>query len=143
MAPAENRNQLTPSEIGKQEFGRRLHDLILQRGWNQSEFAREVERITGEKIGRDSVSTYVNGRTYPTPKMLKMICDTLGVTREELLPNSVISAMEAETPSMQLTQVSGHPDKVMLRINRLVPIEIGAEVIRMIAKADTTKSDEI
>lgn len=33
-------NQMSPRALTKLEFGRRLHKLILERGWNQSDLAR-------------------------------------------------------------------------------------------------------
>src|SRR3546814_4094336 len=51
----EPRNLLTPRHLTKQEFGRRLYQLMLAKNWSQADLARRAE------LGRDSISTYING----------------------------------------------------------------------------------
>ena len=121
---------LTPRALTKQEFGRRLHSLMLAKGWNQSELSREAG------LGRDSVSTYVNGHTFPTPKALKALSGALGVTAEELLPNGMMSAMEDEHPAIELRQATGHPGKAWLRINRAMSFPAAAKIIEIINEDD-------
>jgi transcriptional regulator with XRE-family HTH domain len=117
---------LSPKAVGRQEFGRRLLSLIIQRGWNQSDLARE----TG--IGKDSISGYVRGRSFPNPTTLNQLCDTLGVTREQLLPNSLQAAMDEEFPAVELRQAVGHPSKAWLRVNRAMSFATAAKIITLI-----------
>jgi transcriptional regulator with XRE-family HTH domain len=129
-ASPEIRSNLVPRELSKQEFGRRLQALMLAKDWNQSELAR------ASGLGRDSISTYVRGQTFPTPKALRKLADALGVTTEELLPNSLMNALEGEFPAIELKQAAGHPDKAWLRINRAVPFAVAAQIIALINAAD-------
>ena len=106
---------LTPRQLSKAEFGRRLPGLINDRGWRQSDLARAAH------IGRDAVSTYVRGRSYPEPENLRKICQALGIEQQELLPNAAIGAVGNDpTPALEIRQSAGHPDKVWLQVNQLV-----------------------
>jgi len=100
--------------LTKQEFGRRLQKLMLDRGLNQSELARRSD------IGRDSVSTYIRGRSFPEPKSLNNMAKTLGLSPHELLPNTVASAIDSDNPSLEIKESTGHPGQVWMRLNRLV-----------------------
>lgn len=123
--------ELEPKELGKQEFGRRLMKLMLDRGWNQSELARRAH------LGRDAVSTYVRGRSFPEPRSLKALADALSVTTEDLLPNSVTMAMDADTaPMLEIKQAAGHPEKVFIRINRMVSLEQAAAIFNVIKNGE-------
>ena len=122
--------QLTPKALTRQEFGRRLNRLMHEKEWNQSDLARAAG------IGRDSVSTYVNGKVFPTPLALKKIAAALGVDREALLPNEIMSAFDDEVPAVELKQASGHPDKAWLRVNRMMSFATAAKIIALIDEED-------
>lgn len=118
-------------ELSKQEFGRRLMKLILDRGWNQSDLARAAH------LGRDAISTYVRGRSFPEPRSLKALADALSVSTEALLPNSVTMAMDADTaPMLEIKQAAGHPEKVFLRVNRMVSLQQAAEIFNIINRGE-------
>jgi transcriptional regulator with XRE-family HTH domain len=118
---------LEPKELGKLEFGRRLMQLTLEKGWNQSDLARAAG------LGRDAISTYVRGRSFPEPRSLKRIADALGLSTEQLLPNIVAMAMDADTsPMLEIKQAAGHPDKVFLRINQMVSLQQAAAIFNII-----------
>jgi transcriptional regulator with XRE-family HTH domain len=122
--------QLTPRALTKQEFGRRLHGLMLAKSWNQSDLARASE------LGRDSISTYVNGKTFPTPLALAKLAQALGMKPEELLPNSMMNAMDDEHPAIELRQATGHPGKAWLRVNRAMSFGAAAKIIDIINEED-------
>lgn len=129
MPPGET-NQLTPRALTKQEFGRRLQNLLLTKEWNQS----DLSRATG--LGRDSVSTYINGKTFPTPLGLKKLAEALGVQPDELLPNSMMNAMDDEHPAIELKQAAGHTGKAWLRINRAMSFSAAAKIVDIINQDD-------
>ena len=104
----------SPKSLTKQEFGRRLHAILLERGWNQSEMARK----TG--VGRDAISTYVRGRSLPEPGTLKKMADALSMDPAELLPNAVESAVDRDLPALEIREAIGHPGMAWLRVNRRV-----------------------
>jgi transcriptional regulator with XRE-family HTH domain len=49
------------SEAKKIEFGKKVQDAMLRRGWNQSELGRRAG------LKRDNISCYVRGTTLPEP----------------------------------------------------------------------------
>lgn len=119
-----------PKSLTKQEFGRRLQGLLMERGLNQSELARRAG------IGRDSVSTYVRGRSFPEPKALALMAKALGVSPQELLPNTVAAAIDNDTPSLELKESTGHPGKMWMRLNRLVTTKQALKIMAILQEQD-------
>ena len=118
---------MTPRELTKQEFGRRLMALMLERRWNQSDLARAAG------IGRDAVSTYVRGRSFPDPKNLGKLAAALNMEPSSLLPNAAARAIDSDaSPMLEIKQASGHPDKVWLRVNRMVTFRQAADVFNIL-----------
>jgi transcriptional regulator with XRE-family HTH domain len=122
---------LTPRALTRQEFGRRLFKLLNERGMNQSDLARQAD------MGRDSISTYVNGHTFPTPKNLRAMAEALGVEPHELLPNEIMSAFDDEHPAIELKQAAGHPGKAWLRVNRMMSFGTAARIVTLIEEDDS------
>lgn len=142
LAPAEDIDILAPTQLTKQEFGRRLSRMLDERHMSQSDLVRLIEDETGKHIGRDAISTYVNGRVFPTPKSLSLICSALSVTRDELLPNASIQAINDEHPAVELRQAAGHPGKAWLRINRLMGFGLAARIVQIIHEEDQREFEE-
>jgi transcriptional regulator with XRE-family HTH domain len=118
---------LAPKELTKQEFGRRLQAFMLEKGWNQSDLARAA------KVGRDAISTYIRGVSFPEPKNLRKLAKALAVESEQLLPNQTIRALESDTsPMLEIKQAHGHPDQVWLRVNRLVTFEQAGQIFALL-----------
>lgn len=124
------RANFVPRELSKQEFGRRVQSLMLAKDWNQSDLAKAAD------LGRDSISTYVNGKTFPTMRALRKLAKALGVEEAELLPNSLMNAMDDEHPAIELKQAAGHPGMAWLRINRAVPFSVATQIMALINEAD-------
>lgn len=122
----------TPDSLSKQEFGRRLQAALNARNWSQSDLSREAERITGKRMGRDAVSTYVNGRNFPTPASLNQLCKTLNMTREELLPTALIFATQDEHPAFEMRAAAGQPGRAWVRVNRLMTFETATQIAALI-----------
>lgn len=117
--------------LSKAEFGRRLKALSAHKGWSQSDLARETGRF-GKPIGRDSISTYIAGKTWPSPKAVKTLAACFDMEPEELLPNAALEAMEAE-PSIELREAAGDPSRVLLKVNRLLSLPLAAKIVAMIS----------
>jgi len=122
--------------LTKQEFGRRLQHLLMERGLNQSELARRAS------IGRDSVSTYIRGRSFPEPKSLASIAKALGVSPQELLPNTVASAIDSDNPSLEIKESTGHPGKVWMRLNRLVTSAQALKIMSILQEREVADHDD-
>lgn len=128
------------TEIGQQNFGRRLRQLLDQKGWNYSDLAREVWGKTVTKGGyevaknRDRISVYVSGKAFPDPRNLKKIADKLGVEVADLAPEHVGDTMiEQANPAYSITKVQGEDNKVFLRVNKLVPEAVAAKIMFLLA----------
>jgi transcriptional regulator with XRE-family HTH domain len=121
---------LTPKHLTKQEFGRRLYRLLLERGWNQSELARRAD------LPRDSVSTYIRGRSLPTPTSLKKIAEALGVEPENLLPNVVESAIDEDNPAFDLRVSPSRPGVAWVRVNRQMSFAAAVKISEIISNDD-------
>lgn len=120
---------IAPKHLTKQEFGRRLQNLMIEKGWNQSELARRAG------LGRDAISTYVRGRSFPEPINLKRVADALSISPHEILPNTIEWAMgNDENPALEIKQSSTHPGKVWLRVNQLVTFQQAAVIFETLSE---------
>ncbi len=129
-------SKLTPKHLTKQEFGRRLNDLMKHKGWHQSELARRAG------LQRDSISTYVRGRTLPTPKNLKALAQALDIKPEALLPNHTESAIDADHPAFELRVSQSDPDFAWVRVNRLVKLSTATKIIEILQEDTSDRSRE-
>lgn len=118
---------LAPKAVTREEFGRRLYQLMLTKGWNQSELSRRAD------VPRDSVSMYIRGKTLPTPASLEKLAIALGVTALDLLPNHTESAIDEDTPSFEIKQSPNTPNTAWLRVNRLVTLTAALKIADILA----------
>lgn len=71
----------------QQEFARRLQHMMNERGWNQSDLARQAALHTPDgSFGRDNISGYVRGLRLPRGEHLDAIAKALGCSRADLVP---------------------------------------------------------
>ena len=133
----ERASPLTPDEMTRQEFGRHLQKLLDERNWNQSDLAREIARVTGKPERRDAISTYINGRSFPSVKTVGELCRALNISREELLPNTIIHATQAEHPAFEMRAAAGHPGRAWIRLNRMMSFETATRIAQLISDEDT------
>lgn len=75
-----------PRDAAVVEFANRLQRAMVDKGWNQSELARQAGIQLGREIGRDSVSQYVRGVSFPNPERLGAIARALGKEVSDLMP---------------------------------------------------------
>jgi hypothetical protein len=64
-----------------------------------------------------------------------MMADVLGMTVEELAPDVTADAIEKDNPSLLLHAIGGHDNMALLKVNRILPLSVAAEVIRIIEAA--------
>lgn len=121
-----------PKDVQRHQFARNLYRRILELGWNQSDLARAAD------IGRDRVSVYVRGLTFPEPVMLAKLADALDCKPEDLAPSISESAIADELPAVELRQSLANPQRAWLRVNREVTFATAAKVISIL-EADTSQ----
>lgn len=122
-----------------ERFARKLHEAITAKGMSPSDLAAEVWGRTTDTRGysvakgRDRISVYLQGKSVPDPKNLAKIAEVLGMKVEDLAPDITASTVEKENPEIAMTMVAGHADKVYLRVNKLVPLALAAQIIQMLS----------
>ena len=126
----------TPFEqIELERFASRLQAARNAKGWSQSDLARdvwgEIETKAGRKVARnrDRISVYEMGKAWPDPHNLVKIAAALGVSPEELAPDITAATVERQNPEIALMAVAGHADKVHLRINKLVSMNVATRIM--------------
>ena len=141
MPPAAG--QTSEERLVHEDFARRLHKILADRGMSPSDLARKVwgtieqidsktGRVVNAARNRDRISVYLAAKGFPDPKNLAKITKALGTTPEELAPDIAAATIEREVPEMNMTVVAGHDDKALLRINKLMPVDVAIEVMRLI-----------
>lgn len=120
------RKVLTPKQIAKQEFGNRLYKLMLGKGWSQSELARRAD------LPRDLISTYVRGRSFPTPQSAQRLAKALGIAPEELMPNHVSSAIEEDSPAFDMKVSPNAPNHAWVKVNQLLRLETAVRIAQLV-----------
>lgn len=93
---------------------------------NQSELARRAG------LGRDAVSNYINGHNLPASVSLNKLCEALGLTKEELLPNASITALDNEVPAFELKVAANDPNKAWVRINRAMSFDTATKIVGLL-----------
>lgn len=94
----------------KQLFAKRLEDLMAERGWNQSETARQASQYMSETqhstkarrgvrtmFGRDNITHYLDRSklTIPKPEHLHPLARAFGVSPDYLLPPPEVVAVKS------------------------------------------------
>ncbi len=118
--------KMMPKHLTKQEFARRIYNLMVGRGWTQSELARQAD------LPRDSVSVYMRAKSLPTPQSLQKLARALGVPAEELLPNHLEHAMDEENPAFDMKVSNANPSKAWVRVNRLVNFSTATKIAELL-----------
>ena len=117
---------MKPKHLTKQEFGKRLYAAMLARGWHQSELARQ------SGLNRDAISTYIRGRTLPTPQNRDALAAALGVEPDALLPNHLEAAIDADSPAFEMKVSTSALGMAWLRVDMLVKTSTAARIAEML-----------
>jgi transcriptional regulator with XRE-family HTH domain len=147
LAPSSVEAAPTP-ELGLQNFGRRLQQLLDQKGMNYSDLARAVWGKTTTRSGyevarnRDRISKYVRGLQWPEPRNLKKIADELGVETSVLAPEIAGATVAEESHEVSMQTVAGHQDKTFLRIAKVVPMAVAVKIVAMLVDETLDDSSE-
>ncbi len=130
-SPSDPGSSAARKHLTKQEFGRRLYRAILEKGWTQSELARQAG------ILRDSVSTYIRGRNMPDAVNLKKIAKALGMKEADLLPNYDEAAIEAQiNPPFEVRASAEDPTRMWVKLNRELPLATVTKLMQLLEGED-------
>lgn len=121
----------------KNEFARRLQTRYADRGWNQSDLAREASKFLpkpmrgqkqGKRIGRDQISHYTRGVSLPRPDVLRALAKALGCEPADLMPGAVPSTAMPATPF----RITSLPDgRVRLVVDRPISMKKAMDIVRI------------
>jgi transcriptional regulator with XRE-family HTH domain len=113
-------------KLSKKEFGTRIFNLLKEKRWRQSDLAR------ASGLGRDSISQYVRGRTFPTPVNLEKLAEALKVGAEFLLPNYDFQTNEFEDATIEFKSIESDAKNSWLKINMKLPTEKALRILQII-----------
>lgn len=125
-----------------EHFARVLNKRMLELGMSQADLARAAFGETTDNRGytvargRDRISSYLHGKSLPDPVNLQKLADALGMSPESLAPDITAATVDRENPEVALTAIAGHSDKVLLRVNKLVPLALAAQIVTLISNAE-------
>lgn len=119
-----------PKDAVKAEFARRLQHKMAEKGWTQSEMARQAEYHLprGQKFGRDNISGYVRGLSLPGPVMLGALCQALGCQPQDLL----LAAPSVDTRNPPLEVKDAGDGRAWVRINQAVDWQIALKIMELL-----------
>lgn len=134
--PDNNIDPNTAREGALVEFASRLQRAMVEKGWNQSEFAREASKHLppGATLGRDSMSQYIRGISFPSPVNLKAIAEAIGAKPADLLPTRGVKSAADTMAPVSVRDVGG--ENAWLRINQQVPWDKAVKILAIL-KEDT------
>jgi transcriptional regulator with XRE-family HTH domain len=133
-------------ELELEQFASRLQHLRSLKGWSQSDLAREVWGETtnreGRKVARnrDRISAYEMGKSWPDPHNLMKLVKALDTTPEYLAPSITGSTIERQNPEFSMMGIAGHADKVLLKVNRLMSMNIATMIIQLLDYASLVEN---
>lgn len=125
------KNPMVRRHLDKKEFGKRLYSLMRERGWSQSDLARESD------IPRDAISRYIRAASLPEPKNLEKLAVALRMSPNDLLPNYALVEVElADDPPLEIKVSPGDPSMAWIRINRMVKTSSIPAILQAIEAAE-------
>lgn len=108
----------------KADFGRRLHKLMVKKGWRQSDLARH------SAIGKDSISNYVNGRTVPTQQNIEKLAQVVGASPNDLWPG-YDGSMEGRRNVLTFRADPEDPAFAFVVIDSRLPIDLALKLLAL------------
>lgn len=118
-----------PVEAAREEFGRRVRNARLAKGWNQSELARAAT-TDAVKVTRDEVSKYEKANHFPGPEKLAAVAKALGVDAQDLIPTKGLTAKADRTPPFEMRATAD--GRVWLRINQAVSYDVALKIMGLL-----------
>lgn len=113
------------------EFARRLEAHMVRKGWNQSELARQAAlHMPDGKLGRDNISSYCGGRSFPGPIILHALCRALGTEPDELIPSKGDAPPRPGDTELDVKSTSD--GKAWVHINQELPWTKVTEILKII-----------
>lgn len=125
-------------QVGLDQFARRLHAAMSEKGFNNSELARRVWGETKDAKGynvaknRDRIGVYLKGKGFPEPDTLAKLAECLDTTPDKLAPEMTVAAVDGERPEFAMTMVG---EQMHVQINAVLPLSVANEIAELVIKA--------
>lgn len=135
-APGRSHNASGPSPLVRApvtyvDFGRRVYNLMMERGWAQSDLANVAA------VERRYVSRYVRGTALPTAADREKLAQAFGVAPESLLADEHLRTAEMDGDSLlEITASSADPTMSWFRVSRLVRTSALPGILQVLAEAE-------
>ena len=114
----------------KRRFGKRLFELMAERGWTQSDLGRNAG------IGRKLISDYVCGRSLPRPQAIVKLAQAFKVNPDELellTSRGRRFAQEAAlSPEFEITVTSVASGMAHVYVDRSFPVSIAIAIGKLV-----------
>lgn len=129
-------------ETMRKDFGRLLYKLMVAKNWNQSDLAKETFGETddgrGYKVakGRDLISKYLRGITFPDNKTLAKLATALNVEAGELLPTTLKALIMRDNPTNMMQPLGNGLTRISF--NQVTTNEAATKVFAILAEAEAT-----
>lgn len=107
----------------KEAFGKKLERLAADKGWNQSQLARQASIHLSSEMTRDSVSKYMRGYNWPSPSHRSALAKALGVQVDALKPEAIERALTMEVLPGGMVQ---------LQMNLRVSLDTAMKIAKLI-----------
>lgn len=134
-APVASAMSGAPQDAIKIEFANRLQRQMVDRGWNQSEMARQAAlHMPNGKFGRDNVSNYVRALSLPGPVHLRALSQALRCKPDELLPDRGIPRADDRAPPFDIRDTGD--GRVWLRINQAVDKGVALKIMKILMEPE-------
>ena len=111
----------------REDLARKLRLALHTREWNQSDLARAAS------LPRELISSYINGRAFPTTRSLRRLADALKLKIEDLAPQAPGMFQWEPPPTMEITGLANGMARIT--VNTVVPISTALEIGRLIESA--------
>lgn len=129
-----------PVDAARAEFARRLQKALVEKGWTQSELARKAEVVYGKRFGRDSISQYIRGETFPSPAKLGALAKVLGTTPQQLLPTKGIRGVHTAMQEMEVRSLGD--GTTWFSINQALPQDVALRLMSVLHEYEQSKKPD-
>lgn len=124
-------NPAGPTVLTKKQFGDRIRNLLMERGWNQAELARQAGKFLDKGMGRDNISIYVNGRSFPGGPHLYALACAFNMEPADLLPNVAHTVAPPGVP-LEIRGIPGQPGRMRLKIDQEISFDKAVKIMQIL-----------
>jgi transcriptional regulator with XRE-family HTH domain len=126
-------------------FGKTLNDLMMKQGVSQSDLARHCFGTTEEKgfevaNGRDRISKYLRGKSFPEAATLAKIAEKLECEVADLLPEAVRNALAGEPSQIIQYEMNVRTGRYRVKMNDEFDEAFLQDLTAIVAKFRTRES---